>query len=109
MTITEYPHQVLRRLGDEIVDFDDELHQICQSMITIMYAADGVGLAAPQVNLSRKLFVYNPTGDPKRPQLERIVVNPKIVEYSKAVAVEEVSQFLVWTDNDFNVVIHNTG
>jgi len=58
-------------------------------MITIMYAADGVGLAAPQVNLSRKLFVYNPTGDPKRPQLERIVVNPKIVEYSKAVAVEE--------------------
>jgi len=89
MIITEYPHPVLRRLSDEIKEFDDKLRRLTNEMNTIMYAADGVGLAAPQIGLSIRLFVYNPTGDPSRPDSERIVVNPKILEYSSKVDIDE--------------------
>ena len=82
MTITDYPMPVLRKVGVDIENFDDRLHRICSEMITIMYQADGVGLAAPQVNLSLQLFVYNPVGERDKPELERIVCNPKIVTYS---------------------------
>jgi len=89
LIITEYPHPILRRLSDEIKEFDDKLRQLTNEMNTIMYAADGVGLAAPQIGLSIRLFVYNPTGDPNRLDSERIVVNPKILEYSSQVDVGE--------------------
>lgn len=89
MTITEYPHPVLRRRAHDVVDFDQETNRVCQEMMTIMYQADGVGLAAPQVNLGLRLFVYNPTGNPDRPEAERVVCNPTILEYSSAVEVQE--------------------
>ena len=48
-----------------------------------MYAAEGVGLAAPQVGVNKRLMVYNPSGDEKKWLAESVLVNPKIVEYSK--------------------------
>jgi len=89
MTITEYPHPVLRRLSDDVKEFDDKLRRLINEMNTIMYAADGVGLAAPQIGLAVRLFVYNPTGDPTRLDSERIVVNPRILEYSSQVDIDE--------------------
>jgi len=89
MTITEYPHPVLRRMGDDILEFRTrEFRQLCKEMMTIMYQASGVGLAAPQVGLSTRLFVYNHLGDPESSNFERIVCNPKILEYSEEVDVE---------------------
>ena len=52
-----------------------------------MYAAKGakgVGLAAPQVGVNKRLMVYNPSGDSKKWLDESILVNPKIVEFSDA-------------------------
>lgn len=89
LTIVEYPHPVLRTKASDIERFDEELKELCKEMITIMYQADGVGLAAPQVNISKRLFVYNYLGDPKKSNLERIVCNPTILEYSKETDVEE--------------------
>lgn len=89
MTITDYPMPVLRRRGVDVETFDDDLRRTCAEMISIMYQADGVGLAAPQVNLGVRLFVYNHLGDPKKPAAERIVVNPEIVEYSRETTIEE--------------------
>ena len=65
LTITEYPNTVLRGVGTEITEFDDKLAKLCEEMFTIMYAANGVGLAAPQVGLGLQLFVYNT--DPRSP------------------------------------------
>jgi peptide deformylase len=53
-----------------------------------MYAAEGVGLAAPQVGINKRLMVYNEHGDPKKWLDEVVLVNPKIVEYSDATDVE---------------------
>ena len=73
MTITEYPNPILRKRGADVVNFDEDLRQTCKEMISIMYQAQGVGLAAPQVDLGLRLFVYNPSGDPKLKMMENIV------------------------------------
>ena len=90
-TITEYPRPALRRIPNaDIVDFDDPaFSKKTAHMITIMYAAKGVGLAAPQIGLNENLFVYNPSGDPEYKTMERIVCNPIISEYSTDIEVEE--------------------
>jgi peptide deformylase len=47
-----------------------------------MYAAEGVGLAAPQVGINKKLMVYNESGDRQKWLDEVVMVNPRIVEFS---------------------------
>jgi peptide deformylase len=54
-----------------------------------MYATNGVGLAAPQVGINKRLMVYNESGDSKRWMQEVIMVNPKIVEFSSATDIEQ--------------------
>eukprot|EP00547_Thalassionema_nitzschioides_P007240 CAMPEP_0194221524 /NCGR_PEP_ID=MMETSP0156-20130528/30777_1 /TAXON_ID=33649 /ORGANISM="Thalassionema nitzschioides, Strain L26-B" /LENGTH=238 /DNA_ID=CAMNT_0038951959 /DNA_START=238 /DNA_END=954 /DNA_ORIENTATION=- len=92
MSITEYPHPVLRKLADDIEPSElgtSDFLKLCDEMISIMYQASGVGLAAPQVGLSKRLFVYNHLGDPNKPEFERIIVNPTILEYSDGVELED--------------------
>jgi peptide deformylase len=89
MTIMEYPMPVLRRPNEPISKFNDDLRQTAKEMMSIMYQSKGVGLAAPQVNIGWQLFVYNPTGDPKEKNFERVVCNPVIKEYSDDTDVEE--------------------
>lgn len=89
MTITEFPMPVLRNTNAPITSFDDAFRQTCSEMMSIMYAADGVGLAATQVGLAQRFFVYNPTANPQLSALERIVANPRIFEWSDEVVTEE--------------------
>jgi len=61
--------------GDEAGDFDDDLQRLVDRMTELMHDAQGVGLAATQVGVLRRLFVFEPgEGGP------RAVVNPRIVE-----------------------------
>eukprot|EP00593_Proboscia_inermis_P002765 CAMPEP_0171297426 /NCGR_PEP_ID=MMETSP0816-20121228/6170_1 /TAXON_ID=420281 /ORGANISM="Proboscia inermis, Strain CCAP1064/1" /LENGTH=80 /DNA_ID=CAMNT_0011771689 /DNA_START=561 /DNA_END=800 /DNA_ORIENTATION=+ len=80
MTITKYPNPVLQTKAVKITEFDERLKNLCGEMRSIMYQEEGVGLAAPQVNLSIQLFVYNPLGEKLRKSQKRIVCNPKILE-----------------------------
>ncbi|GII91684.1 peptide deformylase [Sinosporangium siamense] len=50
---------VLRTPADPVVDFDRELRRLIDDMFEAMYAVRGVGLAGPQVGVSRRLFVYD--------------------------------------------------
>eukprot|EP00339_Tiarina_fusa_P010733 CAMPEP_0117033242 /NCGR_PEP_ID=MMETSP0472-20121206/23772_1 /TAXON_ID=693140 ORGANISM="Tiarina fusus, Strain LIS" /NCGR_SAMPLE_ID=MMETSP0472 /ASSEMBLY_ACC=CAM_ASM_000603 /LENGTH=238 /DNA_ID=CAMNT_0004742115 /DNA_START=241 /DNA_END=953 /DNA_ORIENTATION=+ len=89
LRIVKYPHPSLRAENTEI-NLDDEeiaaeIADISKQMLKVMYAADGVGLAAPQVGINQRLMVYNPTG---KWLDETILLNPKIVEYSGAKDVE---------------------
>lgn len=89
-TITEWPRPALRRVSNApIAVFDDSFEQKSQEMISIMYEAKGVGLAAPQIGLNENLFVYNPSGDKNSKNMERVVCNPTITKYSPDVDVEE--------------------
>ena len=89
--ITEYPNPILRASNAEVTEFDDKLVKLCDEFFAMMYAATGVGIAAPQVGLNIQLFVYNT--DPTAPGAlkkmgQRVVANPKILEYSQATDVE---------------------
>ena len=90
-TITEFPRPALRKVPNaDVADFeDDALQSRAKDMMSIMYDCKGVGLAAPQIGLNDNLFVYNPSGDPEVTNMERIVCNPVIVEFSKEIEVEE--------------------
>ena len=65
---------VLRQRATEITDVDGKLAQLAEDMLTTMYEAPGLGLAAPQVGVQKRLFVYDVGDGPQ------VVVNPVIQE-----------------------------
>jgi peptide deformylase len=72
-TITEYPEKVLAQVGEPVTSFDQELARLCDDMYETMYDAEGVGLAAPQIGLSLRLFVMDCEG------VKLIAANPEII------------------------------
>jgi peptide deformylase len=87
LRILKYPHPALRATNDVVTEEelkDGSIAKIAKEMLLLMYAAEGVGLAAPQVGINKRLLVYNEDGDPKKWLNEIIMVNPKIVDFSDA-------------------------
>jgi peptide deformylase len=81
-----YPNEVLKHKAAEVTDFDDSLRKTATEMLQAMYAANGVGLAAPQVGLSARMTVLNCSG---KPEDELVLVNPEIVDSQGKVVAEE--------------------
>ncbi|HZU79374.1 MAG TPA: peptide deformylase [Acidimicrobiales bacterium] len=75
-TIRTYGDPVLRQRARDVEEIDGRLKQLADDMVETMYAAPGVGLAAPQVGVQRRIFVYD-TGDGEGP---RTIVNPVLSE-----------------------------
>ena len=71
--ITEYPEEVLGKVGQPVTKFDAELAELCADMFETMYDAEGVGLAAPQIGLNLRLFVMDCEG------VKLIAANPEII------------------------------
>jgi len=67
---------VLRQCTAPLDDIDGKIARLCEEMIETMYAASGVGLAAPQVGIEKRLFVYDIGDGPQT------LINPEIVESS---------------------------
>ncbi len=77
LSIIPHPHPTLRVCSRPIRRVDAQLRQIVAEMLDLMYEADGVGLAANQVNLPLRLFVANPTGNREEGE-ELVLINPEI-------------------------------
>ena len=75
--LTLFPSPVLRKRAQEITEFGDELKATVAAMYRRMYASEGVGLAAPQVGLRKRILVANHTGEEGD---ELTLVNPKILD-----------------------------
>ena len=86
LSIYVYGSPVLRREADPVPAGDPELKQLVSEMFETMYAANGVGLAAPQIGRSLRLFVVDasPYGedDPALVDFRKAFVNPEIYERS---------------------------
>ncbi len=65
---------VLRKVADEVTDIDGKLATLADEMLEVMYAEPGVGLAAPQIGVARRFFVYDIGDGPKA------LINPVISE-----------------------------
>lgn len=78
LKIVKYPNPVLRRPTVLVADIDDIIKNIAIKMIDLMYEANGVGLAAPQVGLSLKLFVAN--SHQSEDETDLVYINPQIIK-----------------------------
>ena len=75
-----YGSNVLRAGSEPVEEFGDELSEFLLRMVGTMLSADGVGLAAPQVGVSRRITVINPEPENEKTLIK--MVNPKIVAFS---------------------------
>lgn len=74
---------VLREVADEVTAFDEDLRNLVEDMFQTMYHARGIGLAAPQVGLPRRVLVVD-VGEMEEESAGPIaLVNPEVVEASK--------------------------
>ncbi len=78
LEIVKWPNPVLDIPGEHITEFDDELKQLVSDMFETMYAAPGVGLAAVQVGISKRLFVMDCSGG-KDPSQRIALINPEVL------------------------------
>ena len=80
--------EVLRREADKVDQFDQNLQRLADEMVETMHISDGIGLAAPQVGVSKRLLVTDISPVEKKNE-PRVFVNPEIVESSGEVSLEE--------------------
>ncbi len=78
MEIVTWPNPILDIPGDPVTDFGLELKTLVRDMFETMYAAPGVGLAAVQVGVSKRLFVMDCSGG-KDPDQQVVMINPEII------------------------------
>ena len=76
LPIRVFPYPVLTTPTTKVTGIDGALAALCDSMIETMYDAPGVGLAANQIGVGQRFFVYDAGEGP------RVVINPRIVETS---------------------------
>lgn len=77
--IVKYPDPVLAKRGEAVTVFDDKLKALVEEMFESMYAAQGIGLAAPQIGLSQRLTVID-VSFKKNPDEKVVLINPEIIE-----------------------------
>lgn len=87
LQLVEYPHPALLRRSKPLVRIDDEVCAAVERMFDIMYAAEGIGLAANQVALPYRVFVVNCAGRPDAGE-ELVFINP-VLSRPRGSAVQE--------------------
>lgn len=78
LEIVKYPDPVLERPAEPVTEFNDELRKFIDDMFESMYAAKGIGLAAPQVGVSKRLTVID-LSFKERPEEKIVLINPEII------------------------------
>ena len=86
MKIVLYGHPTLRKVSTEVTEINDEVKENLSQMVDKMREANGVGLAANQVDVDKRFFVLEIDGVVKK------VINPEILENSEEEIVEELEE-----------------
>lgn len=86
LPILEYPHPNLRKVARRVERFDDELRRLVADMFETMYAAPGIGLAATQVDVHRRIAVVDVSEGKDQPL---VLINAEILEASGVEEMEE--------------------
>ena len=78
LKIVKYPEPVLQQPGEPVTEFNDELRTLVADMFETTYASQGIGLAAPQVGVSKRVTVIDLSAG-KDPAQKLVLINPEIV------------------------------
>ena len=81
--IRQYGDSVLRMKARDVETFDDDLERLVERMTALMHEASGVGLAATQVGVLRRLFVFMDDGE------DRVIVNPVTTHSSREIELDD--------------------
>ena len=87
LRITRFGEPVLAGVAQPVTDLGAETQKLINDMFETMYAAQGVGLAAPQVNIPLRLAVLNVTPEKRTNQF--VIINPKVVKREGSAESEE--------------------
>lgn len=79
MDIRTFGDPVLRTRAEPVLVIDDEIRDICELMVEVMIRRNGVGLAAPQIGISKRIFVLDADDE------FHILINPELVERSEEI------------------------
>jgi len=88
LNIIKYGNPILTKKAEEIKVIDEEIEELAQNMVETMHAAPGIGLAAPQVNVSKRLITIDLSiGEEKNGLI--ILANPELVNQEGEDSLEE--------------------
>ncbi|XSG81618.1 MAG: peptide deformylase [Methyloligella sp. ZOD6] len=88
LPIVTVPDQILRDQATPVEDIDESLKTLIDDMFETMYDAPGIGLAAPQIGVRRRLIVMDPARDEDDPA-PLVMINPEILERSEELRTHE--------------------
>lgn len=77
--IVKYGNPVLEKPSEAVTVFNEELEKLIEDMFESMYAAHGVGLAAPQIGIAKRIAVIDVTFK-EDPQAKLVLINPEIIK-----------------------------
>ncbi len=103
LNIFTYPAPVLKKIAEPVTDFNDELHSLVKNMLFTMYHAPGIGLAAPQVGASIRMFVLDIWFDREKITLADGTEEYRLSEFSPMVFINPVFK------NKSGEIIHEEG
>jgi len=86
LTVVCYPDPVLKKRCRPVEEFGEQLSDLAHRMLALMHQGDGIGLAAPQVGILIRMFVYNVTGEPED---DGICINPTLSDAKGSHELEE--------------------
>ncbi|HAT41106.1 MAG TPA: peptide deformylase [Rheinheimera sp.] len=86
LTVLHYPDERLRTIAKPVAEVTPEIRQLVADMLETMYAENGIGLAATQVNVHKRVVVIDLSEERNQPQ---VFINPEIVERSGDTTYEE--------------------
>ena len=78
LTIVKYPEPVLEQPGEPVTEFNAELRKLVADMFETTYASQGIGLAAPQVGVAKRITVIDLSMG-KDPKQKLVLINPEII------------------------------
>jgi peptide deformylase len=85
MNIITYPDPILRQKAKSLTQINQEVYQKIEEMMALMHQANGIGLAAPQVGWSVRLFIIDVDGRPG----DKVFINPVTIEETGELSKEE--------------------
>ena len=89
--IVKYPDPILQRPTEPVTEFNEELRALVDDMFESMYAAHGIGLAAPQIGISKRITVIDLSFQ-KNPEEKIVLINPEIIHKQGKQSEEEIGR-----------------
>ncbi|ADU65287.1 peptide deformylase [Desulfurispirillum indicum] len=87
--ILTYPDPLLKKISQPVTQFDSALQQLVSDMFDTMYNANGVGLAAPQIGILRRICVLDPASGKEEEAQPLVLINPQILSGEGLTTFEE--------------------